>query len=165
MLSVPELNVDKITLKLKELRADVDLQARVLDLLDLRVGARVTLAEADLDIENLSAQAMLKVRLDKVAEVIEKVMDAITANPELVTSALNLNVAADSELAVPVDTRTVRGLGLGGGLSGVLGAQGAEPQLDAVQSTAHVEQTPRKRAPTKRTSRKTTSARTSRSHK
>jgi hypothetical protein len=170
MLSVPELTVDKITLKVKELRADVDLQARVLDLLDLRVGARVTLGEVDLDIENVSAKAMLKVRLDRVAEAIDKVMDAIIEHPELVTSALNLNVAADSELAVPSAARTVRGVGLGGLVSGVLGAQGSEPQLDALQTTAQVEQTPRKRAPAKRTpakraARKATSTRTTRSHK
>src|SRR4051794_16307912 len=68
LLSVPDLGVDKITLKVEDLQADVDLHARVLDLVDLHVGAHVTLGSVELDIENVRAQAMLKVKLDKVAQ-------------------------------------------------------------------------------------------------
>ncbi|MCW2760518.1 MAG: hypothetical protein JWR85_719 [Marmoricola sp.] len=162
MLSVPDLSLGKITLQVKELRADVDLQARVLDLLDLRVGARVTLGEVDLEIEDVAAQAMLKVKLDTVAEVVAQVMQAITANPELVTSAINVSVAADPELGTPPTTGTVRGAPLEGVLDGTLGARGAEAKVDAVQATHRVEhggKAPRKRAPRKST---TTRARGSR---
>ncbi|MCW2766477.1 MAG: hypothetical protein JWO11_2436 [Nocardioides sp.] len=153
MLSVPDLSLGKLTLKVKELRADVDLQARVLDLLDLRVGARVTLGEVELDIENVAAQAMLKVRLDTVAEVVAQVMQAITANPELVTSAINLSVAADPELGISPETRTVRGTPLAGVLGGTLGARGAEAQVDAVQVAHRVKpvKAASKRAPRKST--------------
>jgi hypothetical protein len=162
MLSVPALSLGKITLQVKELRADVDLQARVLDLLDLRVGARVTLGEVDLDIEDVSAQAMLKVNLDTVAEVVGQVMQAITANPELVTSAINVSVAADPELGTPPRTGTVRGAPLEGVLDGTLGARGADAKVDAVQTSHRVEhggKAARKRAPRKST---TTRARSSR---
>jgi hypothetical protein len=160
MLSVPELSVDKISLQVKELRADVDLQARVLDILDLRVGARVTLGEVDLDIENISAKAMLKVRLDKVTEAIDKVMDAITANPELLTNALSLNLATASTAPAPAEVRTVRGPALGRLLSGVRGAHGAEPQVEAVETATQVEHPPKKRAAKKRAA-KTSTARAS----
>jgi hypothetical protein len=171
MLSVPDLFVGKLTLKVKELRADVDLQARVLDLFDLRVGARVTLGEVELDIENVAAQAMLKVKLDNVAEVVEHVMQAISENPELVTSAVNVSVAADPQLGLPPETRTVRGTPAAGVLGGTLGARGAEAQVDAVQTVTRVEHdgpATQKRAPrksaTKRAPRKsaTTRARGSR---
>jgi hypothetical protein len=162
MLSVPDLSLGKLTLKVNELRADVDLQARVLDLLDLRVGARVTLGDVELDIENVAAQAMLKVKLDTVAAVVEQVMQAITANPELVTSAIKVAVAPATELGIPPETRTVRGAPLAGAPGGTLGARGAEAQVDAVQAVHRVEHggkaAPR-RAPRKST---TTRARGSR---
>jgi len=87
-LSVPDLGVDKITLKVEDLQADVDLHARVLDLVDLHVGAHVTLGSVELDIENVRAQAMLKVKLDKVAQIVDRVMQTIDNNPELLTSLL-----------------------------------------------------------------------------
>jgi hypothetical protein len=162
MLSVPDLTIDKLTLKVKELRADVDLQARVLDLLDLRVGARVTLGEVDLDIENVSAQAMLKVKLDNVAEVIDQVMQAITANPELVTDAVNVSVAADPELGLlPADARTVRGSPIAGVLAGTVGARGAEAQVDVVPGTHRVKRATKsssKRAPRKSSTKRAKSS-------
>jgi uncharacterized protein involved in outer membrane biogenesis len=83
LLSVPELTVDRLALKVKELQADIDVQVRVLDLLDLRVGAHVSLAEVDLEIDGVAAQAMLKVRLDDVAAMVEQVLAALGANPAL----------------------------------------------------------------------------------
>jgi hypothetical protein len=87
LLSVPDLSVDKVALQVKELRADIDVQVRVLDILDLRVGAHVTLGEVDLDIENVAAQAMLKVRLDEVAEMVDQVLRSVRENPALVSSS------------------------------------------------------------------------------
>jgi len=88
LLSVPDLGVDKITLNVEDLRADVDLHARVLDIVELHVGAHVTLGKVELDIENVRARAMLKVKLDKVAEIIDRVMQTIDTNPELLTTLL-----------------------------------------------------------------------------
>lgn len=86
LLSVPDLGVDKITLSVDDLHADVELRARVLDVVDLHVGASVDLGKVELDIENVRAQAMLKVKLDKVAQIVERVMETIDSNPELITS-------------------------------------------------------------------------------
>lgn len=84
MLSVPDLGVDKLTLSVEDLQADIDLHARVLDVVELRVGAHVTLGKVELDIENVRAQAMLKVRLDNVVEIVTRVMQAVENNPEIV---------------------------------------------------------------------------------
>jgi Uncharacterized protein conserved in bacteria (DUF2188) len=87
LLSVPDLGVDKIHLQMESLQADVDLRVRVLsDVVDLNVGASVNLGQVEIDIENLRVQAMLKVKLDKVAEIVDRVMTAIDNNPELITS-------------------------------------------------------------------------------
>ena len=86
LLSVPDLGVDRITLDVEDVHARVDLHARVLDIVELHVGATVDLGKVELDIENVRAQAMLKVKLDKVAEIVERVMETIDNNPELITS-------------------------------------------------------------------------------
>jgi hypothetical protein len=161
LLSVPDLTVDKLTLKVKELRADVDLQARVLDLLDLRVGAHVTLGEVDLDIENVRAQAMLKVRLDKVAEMVEQVLRVIAANPELITNA-GVALAADARRLAEHGTRTVSRGSQEDAVSGTLGTQGPDAEgfegdVDAVQSTHRVQHD--QKAARKRSSRKSSTPR------
>src|SRR5690606_14893784 len=86
LLSVPDLGVDKITLNVEDLEADVDLHARVLQAVEIHVGAQVTLGRVELEIENVHAKAMLKVKLDKVAQIVDRLMRTIEANPEIITS-------------------------------------------------------------------------------
>src|SRR3954451_8914434 len=63
-LDVQSLHVDKIDLKVEQLRARVSLDAHVLDLLGLSVGADVELGRVELDIEGVDARARLDVRLE-----------------------------------------------------------------------------------------------------
>ena len=58
----------------------VSLQAEVLELLKLDVGADVQLGKVDLDIKGLAAQALLKVRLDRVAAIVGRVLTTIDRN-------------------------------------------------------------------------------------
>lgn len=101
---MPNLGVDHIGLEVDNLRAHVELHAKVLDLLELDVGADVSIDKVELNIENVRVQAMLKVRLDNVVHIVNRVMDTIDANPEILT-----NLTA----------------GLGKGLEGGLGQQHA----------------------------------------
>ncbi len=86
LLDVPVVKVDKIYLKLADLDAHVALKAQVLDLVDLNVGVDVHLGKLEIDIEGVEAQALLKVRLEHVAAVVDRVMTTIDRNPELVHS-------------------------------------------------------------------------------
>jgi hypothetical protein len=84
LLDVPLLKVDEIDLDVEDLRAKVSLQADVLDLLSLSVGADVALGKVQLKITGVEAQALLKVRLDRVAEIINRVLTTIDRNPQIV---------------------------------------------------------------------------------
>jgi hypothetical protein len=86
LLDVPVVKVDKIYLKVEDLEAHVALKAQVLDLVSLDVGVDVHLGKLEIDIEGVEAQALLKVRLDHVAAVVDRVMTTIDRNPELVKS-------------------------------------------------------------------------------
>ncbi|MFC7467945.1 hypothetical protein ACFQVA_10765 [Actinomadura keratinilytica] len=67
------------------------LQAEVLSLLKLNVGADVELSGVELDIKGVDAQALLNVRLDNVAAIIGRVLATIDRNPQIleqITSGL-----------------------------------------------------------------------------
>ncbi|MGW4277602.1 hypothetical protein ACWEGQ_35915, partial [Streptomyces seoulensis] len=82
-LDVPLLKVDEIDLDVENLRAHVSLQAEVLDLLKLNVGADVALGRVHLGISGVEAQARLKVRLDNVALIINRVLTTLDRNPQI----------------------------------------------------------------------------------
>src|SRR3954454_8801998 len=86
LLSIPHLGVDEITFELRDLRAHVNLEAQVLDLVRLNVGADVSLGEVNLRIAGVRAQAMLKVRLDNVVTIIDGVVGLLNEHPEIITA-------------------------------------------------------------------------------
>ena len=82
-LDVPVVKVDEINLEVEDLRARVSLQAEVLDLVKLNVGADVELGRVSLGIHGVEAQALLKVRLDNVAGILDRVLTTIDRNPQI----------------------------------------------------------------------------------
>jgi hypothetical protein len=106
--------------------AHVSIQAEVLNLLRLSVGADVQLGGVHLEIKGVEAQALLKVRLDKVAEIINRVLATVDRNPEIVDQIAPLGAAA-SELEGTVG-RTV---------DEVAGAVGSAP-VDLDRSVAEI---------------------------
>ena len=98
LLDVPQLRVEEIILEVEDLRAHVSVQAEVLNLLRLSVGADVQLGGVHLEIKGVEAQALLKVRLDKVAEIINRVLATIDRNPQIVDQIVAPVGAAASEL-------------------------------------------------------------------
>ncbi|MEV0704149.1 hypothetical protein AB0I53_40385, partial [Saccharopolyspora sp. NPDC050389] len=82
-LDIPVLKVDEISLEVEDLRARVSLQAEVLDLLKLNVGVDAALGRVALEIKGVEAQALLKVRLDNVAAILDRVLKTIDRNPQI----------------------------------------------------------------------------------
>ncbi|CAL9329007.1 hypothetical protein [Streptomyces sp. enrichment culture] len=82
-LDVPVLKVEEIDLDVEDLRAHVSLQTEVLDLLRLSVGADVTLGRVHLGVSGVEAQAQLRVRLDNVAMIVDRVLTTLDRNPEI----------------------------------------------------------------------------------
>ena len=84
LLDVTELRVDEISLEVEDLTARVSLQANVLDLLKLHVGVDAALGGVRLTIKGVEAQVLLKARLDNVARIIDRVLDTIDNNPQII---------------------------------------------------------------------------------
>jgi hypothetical protein len=85
LLDVPTVKVEEIHLEVEDLTARVSLQAEVLSLLKLHVGAEVSLGHVSLDIKGVDAVAQLKVRLDKVEAIIDRVMTTVDNNPQILS--------------------------------------------------------------------------------
>ncbi|MBA2617905.1 MAG: hypothetical protein H0U91_07030, partial [Rubrobacter sp.] len=84
LLDVPVVKVDEINFELNDLRAKVNLFAKVLDLVELSVGVDLYLGRVKLVITGVEAQALLKVRLDNVTAIIDRVLTTIDRNPQII---------------------------------------------------------------------------------
>jgi exonuclease VII small subunit len=83
LLDVSELEVDRINLEVDDLRAHVSILAELANLLNLSVGVDARLAQVKLEIEGVEAKVLLKVRLKHVRAILEKALDTIAEQPEI----------------------------------------------------------------------------------
>ena len=83
LLDVSELEVDRITLEVEDLRAHVSILVELANLLNLAVGVDARLDQVKLEIEGVEADVLLKVRLKHIRAILEKALDTIGEHPEI----------------------------------------------------------------------------------
>src|SRR5215208_5614594 len=84
LLDIPVVKVDEINFELNDLRAQFSVHAKVLDLVELSIGADVYLGRVKLVIQGIEAQALLKARLDNLTAILDRVLTTIDRNPQIV---------------------------------------------------------------------------------
>src|SRR5215217_6134590 len=92
LLDVSELEVDRIKLTVRDLRAHVSVLAELAGLVNLQVGVDARLDEVELEIEGVRAKVLLKVRLDEVRAILNHALNTLAEHPEILrtlTRALN----------------------------------------------------------------------------
>ena len=92
LLNVEELEVDKIRLTVRGLRAHVSVLAELASLVNLQVGVDARLDEVELEIDGVRAKVLLKVRLDEVRAILNHALNTVAEHPEILralTRALN----------------------------------------------------------------------------
>lgn len=89
LLDVPNLSVESITLEVDNLQVHVALDARLANLLKLTAGADASIDKVKLDIKGVQATATLVVRLENVRAIIERTLQTLDNNPQLVTQLLS----------------------------------------------------------------------------
>jgi hypothetical protein len=92
LLDISELEVDRIKLTVRDLRAHISVVAELASLVNLQVGVNARLDEVDLEIEGVRAKVLLKVRLDDVRAILRHALDTVAEYPEILrilTRALN----------------------------------------------------------------------------
>ncbi len=83
LLNVEELEVDRIKLTVKDLRAHVSVLAELASLVSLQIGVDARLDEVELEIEGVRAKLLLKVRLDNVRAILKHALDTVAEHPEI----------------------------------------------------------------------------------
>jgi hypothetical protein len=83
LLDVSDLEVDRITLEVEDLRAHVSILVELANLLNLSVGVDARLDQVKLEIEGVEAEVLLKVRLEHIRAILEKALDTIGEHPEI----------------------------------------------------------------------------------
>src|SRR5919206_4517805 len=85
LLDVPVLNVDEIDLEVSDLKAHISLRAELASFVKINVGVDVYLDKVKLDIKGLEAQALLKINLDRALGTLDRALEAIDKNPQLLS--------------------------------------------------------------------------------
>src|SRR5215217_7677115 len=83
VLDVPELEVDRISLEVRDLRAHVSILVELANLLNISVGVAARLDEVKLEIEGVEAEVLLKVRLKHIRIILVKALETIGEHPEI----------------------------------------------------------------------------------
>ena len=108
VLDVPVLNIDELDLEVNDLRAQVALRADLADLVKINVGLDINLDKVKLAIKGVEAQALLTIRLDKVLGTLNRALEAIDKNPQILNRVAQDDVDQAAESAgggVSKDTR------------------------------------------------------------
>lgn len=84
VLDVPNLCVERITLKVDSLTARISLNAQVANLVKVNAGADVLIGDVDLTIQDVRARALLLVDLDDVVHIVDQTLTFVDNHPEIV---------------------------------------------------------------------------------
>ena len=89
ILDIPNLSIDEVTIDVQNLQVDISLDARLANLLKLTAGAQASIDQVKIQIKGVQATATLVVRLDNVRAIIERTLQTLDNNPQLVTQLLS----------------------------------------------------------------------------
>lgn len=85
VLDIPNLCVERITLKVDSLTAQLQLKAQISNLVRLEAGANVLVGNVDLTIQGVRAEALLLVDLDNVVHIVDNTLTFIDNNPQIIS--------------------------------------------------------------------------------
>ena len=83
ILDVSELEVDRIKLTVRNLRAHVSVLAELASLLSLQVGVDARLEDTELEIEGVRAKVLLKVCLDDIRAILREALQTVAEHPQI----------------------------------------------------------------------------------
>jgi hypothetical protein len=88
ILEIPELSVDSIGLTVSDVRAHVALDANAMNLVQLTAGVDVGIKKVQLGIVGVLAEAYLYIDLDNVAKIVNRVVQTLDRNPQILIQVL-----------------------------------------------------------------------------
>ena len=95
-LRIPELHVGKIELDVDNLRADLNLNAEIANLVTLNVGVQVGVQKVNITIADVDAQVALDIRLGNLAKMVNRTLASLNLNPLLINLLQEVGDVVDS---------------------------------------------------------------------
>ncbi|THV74587.1 hypothetical protein D6D28_02433 [Aureobasidium pullulans] len=89
-LNVPELHVGRIELTVDKLSADLNLNAKVANLVQLNAGVQVSVEKVNITIAEVDAKVELVIRLGHLVDIVGRVFDSLDLNPLLINTISNV---------------------------------------------------------------------------
>lgn len=83
VLDIPVLNVEELDLEVDELRAHISARAELAGFLNISVGVDAYVDKVKLRIKGVEAQVQLKVKLERILGSVDRALQAIDNNPQL----------------------------------------------------------------------------------
>jgi len=83
VLDIPVLKVEELDLEVEELRAHISARAELAGFLNINVGVDAYVDKVKLRIKGVDAQVQLKVKLERILGSIDRALQAIEKNPQL----------------------------------------------------------------------------------
>jgi hypothetical protein len=141
-MEVPRVQVDQIYLDDEGLDTHLSLQTRLADLVQLEAGVHVHCRKVELDATVVEAEALHKVRLENLYDILDRALAMIDHNPQILETLLKRTDAAVGDISQTAQ----QALGPGGagakavddtaeGLSGATKDGGAAPGQAAGEAT------------------------------
>ena len=101
ILEIPELSVDSIGLTVADVRAHVALDANAMNLVQVTAGVDVGIKKVQLGIVGVMAEAYLYVDLDNVAKIVNRVVQTLDRNPQILIQVLKTVDTAVTSITGP----------------------------------------------------------------
>lgn len=96
MLRVPELSVGRIELDVDDLRADVNLNAEIANLVSINVGVAVAVQKVNITIADVEAELELIIRLGHLVDIVNRTLSSLNLNPLLINLLNDVGDLVDS---------------------------------------------------------------------
>ncbi|CAI4219740.1 unnamed protein product [Parascedosporium putredinis] len=83
-LNVPELSVGRIELDVDNLRAEINLAAKVANLVEINAGVSIGVEKVNITIADVGAELELVIRLGQLASIVNRTLQSLDLNPLLI---------------------------------------------------------------------------------
>ena len=88
LLDVPNLSLDTLVIEVDNLKANLSLDARVASLVVLKAGVDVSIDKVSIRLKGVQASALLVVRLHNVRAIVERTLNTLDKNPQIIDQLL-----------------------------------------------------------------------------
>ncbi|KAK4220801.1 hypothetical protein QBC38DRAFT_493402 [Podospora fimiseda] len=96
LLRIPELSVGRIELDVDDLRADVNLNADIANLVSINVGVAVAVEKVNITIADVEAELELIIRLGHLVDIVNRTLATLDLNPLLINLLNDVTDLVDS---------------------------------------------------------------------